>query len=309
MEGHDEPWREWRAALAGERMHHAWILAGRRGLGKASFALAAASELVGGGMAPTAHPDILVLAPLPPGVDEDGKPTKGKRNISVGQVRQMQRRLNSRPTLGARRAVIFDAADDLEKEAFNALLKSLEEPPQGTFFLLVAHRPGRLPATIRSRCRTLRFIEHDNAAIERFIDTQVPGTSREAKVAAIANAAGSPGAALDFIARGLAGAQRLMARIAAQGDPEFALRGALLEEVGQRPERDQLLAVLEAARMVLAANVAQLDRPGQMRTIEAHSAVSRLIAQAPTANFDATALVLEIGGLLASVADPREAVA
>ncbi|HUQ14325.1 MAG TPA: DNA polymerase III subunit delta' [Novosphingobium sp.] len=309
LSGHEEPWRAWRAALAGERMHHAWILAGRRGLGKARFALAAASELVGGDMAPAAHPDILVLAPLPPGVDEDGKPTKGKRNIAIGQVRQMQRRLTTRPTLGARRAVIFDAADDLETGAFNALLKSLEEPPQGTFFLLVAHRPGRLPATIRSRCRALRFAELDDAAIEGAIDAEAPGTSREAKSAAIAAAGGSPGAALDFIARELGTAQRLMARIAQQGDPDFALRGALIGEVGQRPEREQQLAVLEAARRVLVDDVSRADRGRQARIIEAHAALSRLIAQAPTANFDPTALVLEIGGLLASVADPREAAA
>ena len=316
--GHEEPWRNWRAALSGERMHHAWILAGRRGLGKAHFALTAAGELVtepgGQVLPPDAHPDVIVLEPLPDGEAEEGKRAEGKafkakRNISVDQVRAMQRRLNTRPTLGNRRAVIFDAADDLERSAFNALLKSLEEPPQGTFFLLVSHRPGRLPATIRSRCRTLRFTEHNDAAIERFIDTQARGTSREAKAAAIAVAVGSTGAALDFLARDLVAAQRLMARIAREGDPDFALRGALLDEIGQRPDRDQQLAVLETARTVIQGCATDSDRDGQVRAIEAHSAVSRLIAQAPTANFDATALMLEIGGLLASVADPREAVA
>jgi hypothetical protein len=59
--------------------------------------------------------------------------------------------------LGSRRAIIIDPADDLETSAVNALLKSLEEPPAGTYFLLVTHRLGRLLPTIRSRCRILRF--------------------------------------------------------------------------------------------------------------------------------------------------------
>ena len=63
--GHDEPWRQWRAAMAGERMHHAWLLAGRRGVGKGPFALAAARELVGA-EPDRDHPDIIVLSPPPP---------------------------------------------------------------------------------------------------------------------------------------------------------------------------------------------------------------------------------------------------
>ena len=163
--GHDEAWREWRAAIGQGRMHHGWILAGRKGMGKATFAAAAARELLAAeGSAwsdPLNHPDILELQPLPDSEDEErkraeGKPFKVKRNISVDQVRALQKRLNTRPTLGERRAVIVDAADDLERGAANALLKSLEEPPTGTMFLLVAHRIGRLQATIRSRCRVLR---------------------------------------------------------------------------------------------------------------------------------------------------------
>ncbi len=122
--GHDEPWREWRAALASGKMHHGWILTGKRGL-----------------------------------------------------VRRMQKRLETRPTLGPRRAVIVDAADDLERNAFNALLKSLEEPPEGTYFLLIVHRLGRLPATIRSRCRTLRFSLLDDAQLAAVLDAAAPANT------------------------------------------------------------------------------------------------------------------------------------
>ena len=314
--GHDEAWREWRAALAGGRMHHAWILAGRKSLGKASFALAAAAELLardgGQRIAAHQHPDILRLEPLPDGDDEErkraeGKPFKAKRNIAVDQIRAMQRRLTTRPTIGAHRAVIVDAADDMEKGAFNALLKSLEEPPQGTIFLLVAHRPGRLPATIRSRCRTLRFAELDEAAVAGVLDAEAPGLPPDARAAALAVAGGSPGAALEFAARDLGEAQRLMARMVTQGDPEFALRGALLDAVGQRPDRDRQIAAIEAARKTLLAAAPDADRARQGRIVEAHAQLARLLAQAPTANFDPATLVLEIGGLLASVAADREA--
>ena len=134
--GHEDLWRQWRAALGGERMHHAWLLAGQRGIGKAGFAMQAARELVGG-PATGSHADILVLTHLPKDDKEEakrdeGKPFETKRNITIGQIRAMQQRLTTRPTLGERRAVIVDPADDLEASASNALLKSLEEPPQGT---------------------------------------------------------------------------------------------------------------------------------------------------------------------------------
>ena len=75
LAGHGEPWREWRAALGSGRMHHGWILAGAQGLGKASFAMAAARELVAepGVAQPAHHPDILLLQPLPANDDEARK--------------------------------------------------------------------------------------------------------------------------------------------------------------------------------------------------------------------------------------------
>jgi DNA polymerase III subunit delta' len=68
LAGHEEPWAQWRAAMAGPRMHHGWILAGPRGIGKASFAMAAARELVAEAGVPQPegdHPDVIVLSHLP----------------------------------------------------------------------------------------------------------------------------------------------------------------------------------------------------------------------------------------------------
>lgn len=314
--GHDEAWREWRAGLNSARMHHAWLLTGPRGVGKASFARAAARELVAepGVSQPVegAHPDILLLEPLPDSDEEakkrdEGKPYKRKRNISVDQIRGMQQRLVTRPTLGARRAILIDPADDMEKGAVNALLKSLEEPPSGTYFVLVAHRPGRLLATVRSRCRLLRFAPLGKAEIDLILRRGAPEADAETRAAAIAAAEGSPGAALIFVERGLGKLHALMGRIVAEGDSDLSLRAALADELGTRLDRERLLAALELARATLAGSLAEAPRLQQLAIVDAHAKLVALAAQAPTFNFDPGLLMMEIGGLLASAALPREA--
>ncbi|ANY20655.1 DNA polymerase III subunit tau [Tsuneonella dongtanensis] len=308
--GHEDAWRQWREGLSGERMHHAWLLAGKKGLGKMHFALAAARELVAEPGIPQPegpHPDILVLTNLPKDEKEEKKRDDGKdyelaRNIKIDQVREMQRRLTTRPTLGARRAVIFDPADDLEKNAANALLKSLEEPPAGTFFLLVAHRPARLLPTIRSRCRTLRFPLLDETAVAKILAESAPDADPATRAAAIAAAAGSPGAALEFVAQELGPVDALMQRIVQNGDPDFALRGKLAAEIGARPDRERMAAVLDLARATLARMAANAPRAALPAIVDAHADIVRLSAQAPTHNFDPGLLVMQIGGLLASAA-------
>lgn len=312
--GHEEPWREWRDAMAGPRMHHAWLLAGKSGLGKMHFALAAARELVAteGVHQPEGdHPDIHILTHLPKDDKEDrkkadGKPFELKRNISIGQIRAMQQRLNTRPTLGERRAIIIDPADDMEKGASNALLKSLEEPPRGTFFLLVAHRPARLLPTIRSRCRTLRFPVVGDEQMTMLLSREVPEASRDALDAAVAAANGSPGAALNFITSDLGPLNSIMQRIAREGDPDFMLRGQLAVAIGTRPDRARVQAALDLARAVIGS-MAQDCSPDQIPAMaDAHSQLVTLTGQAPTFNFDAGLLVMEIGTLLASAAPRRD---
>jgi DNA polymerase-3 subunit delta' len=314
--GHDEAWREWRAAIASERMHHAWLLTGPRGLGKGTFARDAASELVAepGVHQPQtgAHPDILTLEHLPADDDEakkrdEGKPFKIKRNIAIDQIRRLQARLTTRPTLGERRAVIVDPADDMERSAANALLKSLEEPPRGTVFLLIAHQPARLPPTIRSRCRLLRFAPLPDGAIETLLREHAPEADGLSRAAALLAARGSPGAALSFTERGLGPVVALVARLIDVGDTDLTSRTALGEAVGARPDRERIAALFELARGALAARLGGASRERQSRIIAANAALTTLAGQAPTYNFDPALLVLEIGGLLASAADRTEA--
>ena len=309
--GHEEPWRQWRAALGGSRMHHAWMLTGRRGSGKMHFALAAAHELVGGGPEAQSHPDILVLSHLPATRDDEkkrdeGKPFNLKRNISVDQIRTMQQRLTTRPTLGERRAVIIDPADDMEKSASNALLKSLEEPPVGSFFLLVTHRPGRLLPTIRSRCRVVRFPQLGDADVNRILAAEAPQADAATRAAAVAAGSGSPGAALEFVEQDLGRLHRAMHRIAREGDADFALRGELANAMGGRPGRARQLAAIDLARSIVAQEMGGTPRGAIPALVEAHSALTRLSAQAPTYNFDPGLLVMEIGGLLATLGASRD---
>lgn len=310
--GHDEAWRTWRAALAGPRLHHGWILAGKRGLGKAGFALAAARELVterGVPQPPGEHPDILILNPPPKDDKEEAKKQEGKpydtrRGINIGQIRAMRRRLETRPTLGSRRVVIIDPADTLEPEAKNALLKSLEEPPAGTYFLLIVHRLGGLLPTIRSRCRVLPFAPLTASELDAILESGAPDSDAATRAAAVAAAGGSPGAALEFVELDLGKVHRAMQAIAERGDRDLALRGNLADAMGQRPDRKRQLAAIELARAVVAARMAATPREAIPALTQAHAELLRLAAQAPTYNYDAGFLVMEIGGLLASVGAP-----
>ena len=309
--GHDAAWEAWRAAFAGERMHHAWLLAGKAGLGKTAFALAAARELVGGGPDPAQHPDILILTHGPKTKEDErkrdeGKPYERARGIKIDQIREVQRRLTTRPTLGARRAVIVDPADDLERPAANALLKSIEEPPVGTYFLLVSHSPARLLPTIRSRCRTLRFRPLSDEALGRFLAETAGDADADERAAAIAAAAGSPGAALGFVAMGLAVVSKTMRHIRDSGDRDFIARGDLVALIGARPERERLRAMLDLARAAVGEGIERLPARLAARRIAAHQGLVRLTGEFSTYNYDTGLLALEIGNLLSGCAAASE---
>jgi DNA polymerase III subunit delta' len=157
---HDH-WRRFCAAHADGRLAHALLLSGPAGVGKAHFAVAASAYLLctqreADGACGTctscvqavagSHPDLLRLAP-----------EEGKRGIAVDSVRALIERLSVYSHRGGARTVIVDPAETFSPGAANAMLKTLEEPPAGTHFLLITSRPRTLPATVRSRAQILRF--------------------------------------------------------------------------------------------------------------------------------------------------------
>lgn len=309
--GHEQPWASWRRARSNERMHHAWLLTGKSGVGKARFAQAAARELVGAEPTADHHPDILTLTYGPKDDKEERKRQDGKaferaRSIRIGQIRTLQQRLTTRPTLGTKRAVIIDPADDLERNAANALLKSLEEPPAGTVFLLVSHSPARLLPTIRSRCRMLRFPVLADSDLDMLISRHAPGAGLEERRAAIKAAAGSPGAALAFVDMGLGKVAKIMRSLRDEGDPTFAKRGELAAQIGPRPDRDRLRAILDLSRATLIESAESRGATSARASIDAHAGLVRLTGEFVTYNYDPGLLAIGIGNLLASAAGASE---
>ena len=304
---HTAAWREWRTAMTGTRMHHGWILAGKSGLGKQGFAMAAARELVaedGIPQPPGDHPDIIVLTYGAKNDKEARAQAEGKkfelaRSIRVDQIRGMQKRLNTRPTLGSRRVVIVNPADDMEVSASNALLKSLEEPPKGTFFMLVTHRPARLLPTIRSRCRLLRFPILSSGQLETMLEASGAAGSGNSTLAAIRAAEGSYGAALRFAEQDLAPIGELISAILTKGDPNITARANLAQMIGPRADRARLQAVMELAQSIVADLARTTDDTARRAAlVDMHSDLVTLAAQAPNYNFDTGLLTLEIGTLL-----------
>ncbi len=173
--GQDAAARELLAGFTSARMHHGWLLTGAKGIGKATLAyrfagVALSAETDPNGQAAQftgpddaqamrqvralSHPGLLVIRRT-----YDTRAKRFMTAISVDEVRRVRNFLAHRAGADAWRVVIVDQADDLNVNAANALLKSLEEPPERTIFLLISSEPGRLLPTIRSRCRTLSLSE------------------------------------------------------------------------------------------------------------------------------------------------------
>lgn len=201
------------------KLHHAWLMSGPRGIGKAALAYRFAKFLLN---APTsekarthnslyvapetpsarqvmasAHPDLLVIERA---VDQRNK--RLKTEIAVDDAREAQNFFARTSGAGGWRIAIVDAADDLNIESANALLKVIEEPPKQSIFLLVCHQPGRLLRTIRSRCLHLALDPLSTGNTLQVL-RGLPPEAVEAEGEALRQAAelsrGSPGRALELI--------------------------------------------------------------------------------------------------------------
>lgn len=240
-------------AIAADRLHHAYLLEGPQGVGKRSLALLvalAANCEAATGDRPCAHcdtcrailegthPDVLVLEP---------DSTKAGGTIPVADVREVIRQTGYRRYAARRRIVIVDPAEAMQESAANALLKTLEEPPDGTGFLLVSHNASALLPTIRSRCQRVRLGAVPARDIERWLTRR--GVAEASLLAQLA--LGCPGRALALEGDGLA--QR-----AALRDDLFGVLRGTVDDVFDftqklcsgnravwRPRVEALLAVFE----------------------------------------------------------------
>ncbi len=134
-----------------------------------------------------AHPDILSIGP-----------EEGKKNISIAQIRKIGLAIASRPNEAKYRMVLILNADMMNLQAQNALLKMLEEPPEKTFFILIADQVSSLLPTIISRCRKFRFRPLTDRQIENLIINKL-GTDRELACIAAGTAGSDLEKAMSFL--------------------------------------------------------------------------------------------------------------
>lgn len=326
MIGHDRAEDAFLAACRQGRLHHAWLLAGPKGLGKAQFAARAARFLLANGRdlshARTlddaddsaaahlydngSHPELIRLEREAKAdkADKGDKADKEKavaRSISIDQVRGMIQRLTMSIGLGARRVIIVDAVDDLEAKGANALLKTLEEPPANSFFLLISHAPGGLLPTIRSRCRLMRFQPlEDDVMLSWLRDTQ-PLADEALRRVAVSASHGIPGSALALMQGDAAAIEAQLRAIAAHGDADNRQRERLAASVAtaaSAPRFETLVALAPA----LAASLARDANPDERAThLDAFEAIERLCRHAVQGSYDKVMVAFEIGSIFAQM--------
>lgn len=300
FEGGERAEQAFAEAMARGRTHHAWLITGSEGVGKATFAYRAARRLLGAsasaargvlGAEPSdpvsrlisgrAHPDLMVLQ-----LDtEDGK---SRKQIPVEEARELPEFFAKTPALSAWRVAIVDTADDLNANGANALLKILEEPPPRGIILLATARPAALLPTIRSRCRTIRIEAPDSARTAGWLSDRTGlGESEARRLAEMAK--GAPGRAWRFAHSGAIRADdaaRTLIESLPGSDPAALLAVTDGFRGAEGAERFALVLerIAERVRVIAADRAARGE--GATLWAEAYDYISGLPAQVEAVNLD-----------------------
>lgn len=283
------------AALASGKLHHGLLFEGPEGVGKATTALALAKALncEGDTALPCAscakvdagqHPDVIHVDMTQKGLTE--------------RVRDLISALGFAPHEGRARLVLFDPADALANqraEAANALLKTLEEPPARTHFVLITAEPRRLPPTVRSRLERVRFDPLADEVVERLLIERHGAAPELARLATV-EALGSLGRAVAAIGASEELQRReqrmdalLGAAAQAHRDPRPVFEAAV--EMGyDRDEAERVLTLLYTT--VHHALVVALARD-RLPTARADKARSRMGDRTPAELWNAAAGIQE----------------
>ena len=326
--GHEAAERELLAAWRSGRLPHGWLIHGPRGIGKATLAFRFARFVLSGGADPDSirideddplfrrvasggHSDLMTLERM-----YDSERKRLRSVIIVDDVRAAGRFLSLTAGEGEWRVVVVDAADEMNESAVNALLKMLEEPPVRTLLLLVSHAPGRLPATIRSRCRGLALERLPEVAVSGLLLRLVPELADDEAAALARLSEGSIGRAIGLAeAEGLALYRTLLALMQTLPGTDVVALHAFADRLAGRDAESAYrtataLLTWWIARMVGAGargaalsggevvpgeqNCAErlLGLAGVEQWMEVWEKVTRLIAQADGINLDRKQVVL-----------------
>lgn len=225
--GHEHAEQLFLDAFNAEKIHHAWMITGPKGIGKATLAYKMARFLLnnppeddqGPGLfgdvlertaltsletdldSPANHlinaasnPDLMIIERT-----EDPKTGKMRSNILVDDVRKINEFFHKTSTDGGWRVAIVDTADEMNRNAANAILKILEEPPKNSILIILAHAPGRLLPTIKSRCRMLPLKPLKSLTVKEILQKNYPEKEENIIDGYVALSNGSPGYAISLI--------------------------------------------------------------------------------------------------------------
>ena len=295
--GHDAARQAIMQQLQEHRLPGAIMLHGPQGIGKATFAfeLAAAILLATGDETPQrvseqvsalSHPNLTVLRRRP-------KDAKGYYTaIRVEDVREVRDALHHTRGRAGHRIAILDSIDDCNPSAANALLKTLEEPPADTTFLLVSHRPGQLLPTIKSRCHNIALRPLTDQLVAELVTSSLGNLDEETLARAVSLSGGRPRRAFETLA--LSPDSPVGALIAWLQQPHAAPVGTSLQ-LAEALGADAQGPDMSFAREILAdwladeARNAALQRQGRLRLASATELWDKahaLLGEADSINLD-----------------------
>ncbi len=235
--GHEAPLASIALSFANDRAPSAILIHGPQGIGKATVAFEIARQVlvrtgdedshrVAEQIAAGAHPNVFVLRRQP-------KDAKGFYTvIRVDDIRELRERMRKTRGRAGFRVAVIDSIDDCNPSAANALLKTLEEPPAETLFLLISHGPGGLLPTIKSRCHTMALRPLDDEKVRAVLVADGQDDA-EAVNHAIALADGRPRRAFEALQMGdQAALVALQAWLAAPERPSAMVHLSLADAIG-----------------------------------------------------------------------------
>lgn len=311
--GHQTQRAAFEAAWQGRSFHHGWLLSGPRGVGKRAFADAAARMVLSGAEGFEAAEGSDGAAKFDAGAHPDFRKVARTENdhgnlrtqIVLDDIRPIADMLGQHPSLSEWRVVTVDSACEMNRNAANALLKNLEEPPKKTVFLLVCHSSGRLLPTIRSRCRALAFRPLPDSEVAEVLRREL---GEEPGPALVEVARGAPGRAVRFAGLEVGKLLEALERLrGASGATASAIATGLAGELGRKPAAARYEAFLELVPAYLSDQAKDAPPDALEEVLSLWEEARDLAAAAPARALDPAAVSYQLARLVARVPNHRQA--